>query len=95
MENDLRSSMIIGDCHSNANQRSTQQETASSSHKSRTPNSDVNDEMSLLSEEFNNVFKDIFKEIEHGNFQIPFSDPNGLFSINSILFLIFSSLYCN
>jgi len=32
--------------------------------------------MSFLSEEFNNIFKDIFKEIEYGHFQIPFSDSN-------------------
>ena len=76
MENDLRSSMIF-DNHLNNHPSSTQQEPPRNFH--RTPNQIVDDEMSLLSEEFNNIFKDIFKEIEYGHFQIPFGDSNGLF----------------
>ena len=76
MENDLRSSMIF-DNHLNNHPSSTQQEPPRNFH--RTPNQIVDDEMSLLSEEFNNIFKDIFKEIEYGHFLIPYSNPNGLF----------------
>lgn len=78
MENDLRSSMIIDD---HSNQQYSTQTPESHSSKIRTPNEEVKDEISLLSEEFNNIFKDTFKEIENGNFQIPFNDPNGLFLI--------------
>ena len=75
VENDLRNSKFEDGQHNNRSFGNLiQQENERSIKHEIHQNSE---EFSFITQQFNNLFKDIFHEIEDGKFQIPFNDDDG------------------